>query len=56
MRCIYEYINNQHPLPMTYFTLEEVTPRSSTLQIILQIAHSYRVARTGNDTIGYSLN
>lgn len=41
---------------MKYFTLEEAVPSETTLNIIRQIARTYRAVNTGNKTSNYCLN
>lgn len=41
---------------MAYFTPEEVLPSPSTIALIRQIAHSYRVIKIGNKMVGVCVN
>lgn len=43
-------------MPMTHFTLEEVNPSEYTLNLIRQIAHSYRVLKLNGRQEIYCLN
>ena len=44
------------PMPMKYFTPNELNPSEKTLNIIRQIAHTYRAIRMENITKTYCLN
>ncbi len=41
---------------MQYFTLEEANPSETTLNIIRQIAYTYRVLKMKGNTTPYCLN
>jgi len=41
---------------MMHFTLEELSPSEKTLNLIRQIAYTYRVHRTGSEATMYCLN
>lgn len=41
---------------MKYFTLEETNPSETTLNIIRQIAYTYRVLKMGGNNMPYCLN
>lgn len=41
---------------MQYFTPEELNPSERTLNIIRQIAHTYRVVKDNGNTLSYCLN
>ena len=41
---------------MQYFTLEETKPSETTLNIIRQIAYTYRVLKMDGKTLPYCLN
>ena len=41
---------------MPYFTPEELSPRESTLELIRQVAYSYRPVKVAGTNISYSLN
>ena len=43
-------------MPMKYFTPEEANPSENTLNIIRQIAHTYRVFRLNGRNEVYCLN
>lgn len=43
-------------MPMTYFTQEEMTPSITTLNIIRQVAYSFRTVRIDGKVVGVSLN
>lgn len=42
--------------PMKYFTHEETTPSEKTLNLIKQIAHTYRVIKLNGRTEVYCMN
>lgn len=41
---------------MTYFTQEDLKPSEKTLNMIRQIAHSYRIVREQEGTNSYCFN
>lgn len=41
---------------MTYFTHEETTPSASTLNLIRQIAYTYRTVKLTHKTVAVCLN
>ncbi len=41
---------------MQYFTQKEIVPSERTLNIIRQIAYTYRVSRTTGKPLAYCLN
>ena len=43
-------------MPMKYFTLEETSPSETTLNLIRQIAHTYRVLHLKDSSVSYCLN
>jgi len=60
MRLIYrnsieKIIHKKNSAPMQYFTSEE-NPSEKTLNIIRQIAHTYRVVENNGSTYSYCLN
>lgn len=43
-------------MPMKYFTQEEKSPSYKTLNLIRQIAYTYRVVKMNGQTEAYCLN
>ena len=47
---------NQNYMPMKYFTQEEKSPSFKTLNLIRQIAYTYRVIKVNGQAEAYCLN
>jgi hypothetical protein len=43
-------------MPMKYFTHEELSPSETTLNIIRQIAYTYRTVNGGSQPASYCMN
>ena len=52
----YKYRNHKNRLPMQHFTQEELKPSEHVLNMIRQIAYSYRAIKMNGRTEVYCLN
>lgn len=56
MKRFNKYINNKSRVPMKYFTQKKAQPSEKTLNIIRQIAYTYRVITVNGKQEVFCLN